>query len=104
MVKAMDTAFKRRLQALVEFREPELDQRKALWKRVFPQKVPLGYLNYDALADLGVSGAIIRNIAIRASHLATEADEPVMMKHLGEAGFAELIKMGLGTQTVQKWR
>ena len=61
-------------------------------------------LNYQALGQLGVSGAIIRAIAEGAAFLAANEKEPVMMRHIKEAAFVELVKMGLPTQIAQQWR
>jgi hypothetical protein len=104
LINAMDNAFKRRLRFMVQFKEPDAAQRQELWQRVFPDSVPKQGLNYQALGQLGVSGAIIRAIAEGAAFLAANEKEPVMMRHLKEAAFVELVKMGLPTQIAQQWR
>jgi ATPase family associated with various cellular activities (AAA) len=104
LINAMDNAFKRRLRFMVQFKEPDAAQRQELWQRVFPDSVPKLGLNYQALGQLGVSGAIIRAIAEGAAFLAANEKEPVMMRHLKEAAFVELVKMGLPTQIAQQWR
>jgi ATPase family associated with various cellular activities (AAA) len=104
LINAMDNAFKRRLRFMVQFKEPDAAQRQELWQRVFPDSVPKLGLNYQALGQLGVSGAIIRAIAEGAAFLAANEKEPVMMRHIKEAAFVELVKMGLPTQIAQQWR
>jgi SpoVK/Ycf46/Vps4 family AAA+-type ATPase len=90
---ALDTAFLRRLRFIVDFPFPEADQRQQLWRKTFPPAVPLGALDYAALARLNASGGSIRNIALGAAFLAAGAGEPLGMQHLLRATREEYAKL-----------
>jgi hypothetical protein len=86
---ALDTAFQRRLRFIVQFTFPDTGQREAIWRRIFPGATPTSNLDYRKLAQLQVSGGLIRNIALNAAFLAADADEPVGMAHLLHAAHGE---------------
>jgi ATPase family associated with various cellular activities (AAA) len=93
----IDSAFKRRIRFMAEFRKPEADERLRLWQRVFPSQVRLDIPpeKYPVLAKLEVSGGSIRNIALNASVYAEADDGVVLMEHLERAARDELKKLGL---------
>jgi hypothetical protein len=93
MRSALDVAFTRRLRFIVEFPFPGIEERAAIWARVFPRDVPLAELAVDVLAQLNVTGGIIRNIALGAAFLAADAGSPVRMEHLRHAADLELLKL-----------
>jgi len=68
---------------------PDTGQREAIWRSVFPVATPTRDLDYRKLAQLQVAGGNIRNIALNASFLAADADEPVGMAHLLHAAHGE---------------
>ena len=80
--EAIDTAFMRRIRFLIQFPFPGIEQRKEIWRRIFPPATPTDGLDIDKLARLNVSGGNIKNIALYAAFLAAEAGEPVRMGHL----------------------
>jgi ATPase family associated with various cellular activities (AAA) len=86
---SLDRAFQRRLRFLVEFPFPDVAQREAIWRRVFPEATPTDGLNPAALAQLKLPGGSIRNIALNAAFLAAAANRPVAMAHILEAARLE---------------
>jgi ATP-dependent 26S proteasome regulatory subunit len=89
---SLDRAFQRRLRFVVEFPFPDAVQREAIWRCVFPAKVPTRGIDTAALAQLKLPGGSIRNIALNAAFLAADANEPVSMTHLLEAARLEARK------------
>ncbi len=92
---SIDTAFERRLRFVVEFPFPDVEQREELWRRSFPPQLPTEDLDIKKLARLGVSGAVIRNIALNAAFLAADQGRSLGMEHLLAAAKSEGIKMNM---------
>ncbi len=92
MKGALDSAFKRRLRFIVQFPFPDVAQREAIWRSIFPAATPTEGLDCEKLARLNVSGGNIRNIALNAAFLAAAAREPVRMAHVLEAAHSEGVK------------
>ena len=90
--QALDTAFLRRLRFVVEFPFPGTQERAEIWRRVIPERAPTQGLDPARLAQLGVAGGSIRNIALSAAFLAADQDEPVQMRHVLAAAQTELLK------------
>jgi hypothetical protein len=86
---ALDPAFRRRLRFIVEFPFPDLGQREAIWRRIFPAETPVDQIDYGNLARLNVPGGVIRNIALNAAFLASAEDAPIGMRHLLRAARTE---------------
>ncbi|HTQ30649.1 MAG TPA: ATP-binding protein [Opitutaceae bacterium] len=93
MKHALDTAFLRRLRFIVQFPFPEAEQRQAIWQKVFPSQAPLRELDFRRLAQMNISGGVIRNIAMHAAFLAAEEDSPIDMNHILRAARVEYAKM-----------
>jgi hypothetical protein len=93
MKSALDQAFMRRLRFIVNFSIPGANERRRMWRRVFPSRVELGELDYDRLARLNVTGGSIANIALSAAFLAAEADSAVTMPLVLEAARVEYRKL-----------
>jgi ATP-dependent 26S proteasome regulatory subunit len=94
---AIDAAFLRRMQFKVRFEYPTLEQRLEIWKRQFPKEAPIEGLSFQRLAQLNVSGAIIRNIAKAGAYLAAdevEGKQVIRMQHLLAAAWRECLKQG----------
>ena len=89
MKAALDQAFQRRLRFVIQFPFPDLAQREAIWRSIFPAATPVDRLGWAKLARLQVAGGSIRNIALNAAFLAAQSQEPVGMIHLLEAAHAE---------------
>ncbi|HAZ44733.1 MAG TPA: ATPase, partial [Cyanobacteria bacterium UBA11371] len=101
--EAIDSAFERRLRFVVEFPFPDTAQRLEMWQRVFPKKAPTEGLDFKKLANLAVTGANIRNIALNGAFLASAAGEAIQMKHLLQAAFRECKKEGRATLGTRNW-
>jgi hypothetical protein len=91
--EALDQAFTRRLRFVVHFSFPDAQQRAAIWRRVFPTETPLGELDFDALAGVNISGAVIRNVAVSAACIAAATSDAVEMEHVYAALRSELAKL-----------
>jgi SpoVK/Ycf46/Vps4 family AAA+-type ATPase len=91
--EAIDTSFMRRIRFIIQFSFPGVDQRKEIWRRIFPPATPTAGLDMDKLARLNVSGGNIKNIALYAAFLAAEAGEPVGMSHLLRGARVEYAKL-----------
>jgi SpoVK/Ycf46/Vps4 family AAA+-type ATPase len=93
----LDSAFTRRLHAVVTFQPPDKDDRREIWKRVFPEETPLAEdVDFELLADqLDISGGYIKNIALTAAFYGANSGEGrVSMGHIIQASQREFDKMG----------
>jgi SpoVK/Ycf46/Vps4 family AAA+-type ATPase len=93
MKSALDTAFLRRLRFVVQFPFPNIEQRAAIWERIFPKETPTEGLDTAKLSQLNVAGGNIRNIAMNAAFIAADAGEPVRMEHILRASRSEYNKL-----------
>jgi hypothetical protein len=93
MRRALDQAFLRRLRFVVEFPFPNAEQRREIWRRVFPLETPTEGLDTGLLAQLNLAGGNIRNVALQAAFLAAEDDEAVQMQHVHRAARTEYAKL-----------
>jgi hypothetical protein len=93
MQHALDPAFMRRIRFIVQFPFPDAASRARIWERVFPCATPVDPLAFDQLAQLNVSGGVIRNIAMHAAFLAAEDGAPVGARHILAAARTEYSKM-----------
>jgi ATPase family associated with various cellular activities (AAA) len=93
MKSALDPAFMRRLRFVVQFPFPGVTERKAIWQRVFPAKVPLQSLDYGRLARFNITGGLIHNIAVNAAFLAARCGTAVTMPLVLEAARGEFRKI-----------
>jgi hypothetical protein len=92
----IDAAFVRRLEFVLEFSEPDREQRVALWKRHVPAGAPVDReLNYYELAALyPVVGGVIRNAAVAAAFLAAADGMKLCREHFIHAIRREYEKAG----------
>ena len=102
-IQNFDEAFKRRIDFPVEFPFPGKEQRRELWKNVFPPETRLGKLDYNYLSDnFELSGNNIKNIAVHSAFLAAasqdlndlQIDPQIEMKHIIPAIKNEFAKSG----------
>lgn len=102
---ALDHAFERRLRFIVNFPFPDVQQREAIWRKTFPAEMPLGDISFSRLAQLHVTGGVIRNIALNAAFLAADADRPLGMAELAQAARAEIAKAErpTGEAQIRSW-
>jgi hypothetical protein len=89
---ALDTAFQRRLQFIVQFPFPDAALRERIWLGVFPRATPLDDIDHARLAQLNVAGGNIRSIAMNAAFLAAVAGTGVGMPQLLQAARSEALK------------
>ncbi len=94
--KNMDEAFTRRLRFIVEFLFPDEDQRRQIWKVIFPKQAPLNHdIDFHKLArEIKLAGGNIRNIALNAAFYAAEHGTVISMHHLFQAARREYQKLG----------
>lgn len=94
--KNMDDAFVRRIHFTVDFPFPSEKDRRRIWEKIWPEKIPL-----DPDIELGfmarhfeIAGGNIRNVALAASFLAADDGAIITMAHLIRATRREFQKMG----------
>jgi hypothetical protein len=92
----IDVAFLRRLEFVIDFEEPDREERLALWKCHLPKDAPLtDDVNLYELASLyPVVGAVIRNAAVAAGFLAAHDGVPIDRRHFIHAIRREYAKAG----------
>ncbi|WP_164931781.1 ATP-binding protein [Dyella sp. M7H15-1] len=93
MRHVMDPAFVRRIRFIVQFPFPDTASRERIWKNIFPASAPLDALDYARLAQLNVSGGVIRNIAMHAAFLAAEQNSAIGARHMLSAARIEYSKL-----------
>jgi hypothetical protein len=91
---AIDPAFQRRLQFVIDFPFPAERERERIWRTIYPQQTPVEDLVPQQLAVVAATGGTIANIARRGAFLAAAEPAPVEMRHLFEATRLELTKLG----------
>jgi hypothetical protein len=93
MQHALDAAFMRRIRFVVQFPFPDHAARADIWRRIFPADTPISELDHKVLAQLNVSGGVIRNIALGAAFLAADDSQLVESRHILEAARTEYGKL-----------
>jgi len=92
----IDAAFLRRLEFVIDFQEPDREERVALWKCHLPPDVPMAEdVNlYELAALYPVVGGVIRNAAVAAGFLAARDGVPIDRLHFVHAIRREYAKAG----------
>ena len=92
----LDVAFLRRLDFVVDFRFPDEDDRRRLWRTVIPAQAPVADdIDFDFLAErFTLSGGSIRNCSLAAAFEAASCVQPVRMAHIVRAIGTEYRKLG----------
>ncbi len=92
----IDPAFLRRLEFVVDFEEPDREERFALWRCHLPENAPLAEdVNlYELAALYPVVGGVIRNAAVAAGFLAAADGFPIDRRHFIHAIRREYEKAG----------
>jgi hypothetical protein len=105
MKSALDHAFLRRIRFVVQFPFPDVLQRAAIWRKVFPAATPTQDLDVKKLAQLNAAGGNIRNIALYAAFLAADCRESVRMCHILYAARHEYAKLekSLTSAEIRGW-
>lgn len=92
-IDTLDEALERRISLLVEFPAPGYEQRKDIWKKLLPSKMPLGGgVDLDELGQYNLTGGQIKNVILNAARKAI-SDEQECVEH---GNFIQAI------QTIQK--
>ncbi len=102
MQNSLDPAFQRRLRFVVQFPFPDAASRERIWRGVFPADAPVANLDYARLAQLNVTGGVIRNVALLAAFLAADEGAAIGMRHIHAATrteYAKLEKPLVGAET-----
>lgn len=97
MVQSIDPAFVRRMSLHIQYALPELEERNALWWAALPPEAPLAStVDIEALATAfeEMSGAEIRNAALRAAFIAAEEERPMTHSMLYFASIRERAASG----------
>ncbi len=92
----VDEAFVRRLDSIIDFPMPEVDDRLRIWQTNLPASLPLAAdidLAFLARA-FKLSGGNIRNVAVGAAYRAAEAGRPLSMADLVRETEREYRKLG----------
>jgi ATP-dependent 26S proteasome regulatory subunit len=94
--QGLDEAFKRRVRFTVQFELPGQAERRALWRSMFPPKVPLANnIDWDLIAtQFEMAGGYIKKAALRAALIAAETKRPITTEDLLVAGRHEYREMG----------
>jgi ATPase family associated with various cellular activities (AAA) len=92
----IDDAFVRRLDFVIDFPFPEIEDRKRIWKLLLPVEAPLGDdIDLDFLAtQFKLSGGGIRNCSLAAAFQAADDGDVIEMRHLIRAVAQEYLKQG----------
>lgn len=91
----IDEAFMRRMRYVVEFKMPDKQTRKEIWKDCLEGKMQLMDIDFDYLAEkIELSGGYIKNIILNALFLAAKEGNRISMKHLLESTVSEYRKLG----------
>lgn len=86
-VDALDEALERRIALILEFKLPDLGQRENIWKKLIPEKLPLGKgVTHEKLAEHVLTGGQIKNVLLNAARMAVSKDsKKVEMEHFERA-------------------
>jgi ATPase family protein associated with various cellular activities (AAA)/winged helix domain-containing protein len=89
----LDEAFLRRIRFVVRFPFPAEEERREIWRRVFPAEAPVSGIDDAVLAGLSLPGGNIRNVALFAAFLAADEDAPIGMGHIARGAATECAKL-----------
>jgi len=81
LLENIDKAFSRRFEYKIEFKNPNKEQRKQLWKMYLPVDAPYEEsFSYDELSEYSLSGAQIKLVINNTAHNVATQDEPLFKK------------------------
>jgi hypothetical protein len=92
----LDEAFTRRIDVILQFTEPNEDERLKLWELHLPPALPVADdLDLQLLAKvLDITGGVIRNITLAAAYMAAAEERTLTMADLVAATRREYRKVG----------
>jgi len=85
---ALDPALERRIAIKVLFERPDQTQRRRIWEKLLPQRMPLAPdVDLNTLSQLDLSGGEIKNVILNAARLALQRNRegPVSMADFRKA-------------------
>lgn len=92
-IEHMDEALERRISLIVEFPLPKYEERLAIWKRMLPEKLPLGIdVAIESLAADKLSGGQIKNVVLAAARLALSQEHDRVSKTHFDSAIARVLK------------
>lgn len=92
-IEHMDEALERRISLIVEFPLPKYEERLAIWKRMLPEKLPLGTdVEIEALASDRLSGGQIKNVVLAAARLALSQEHDRVSKAHFDSAISRVLK------------
>ncbi|SEL99508.1 ATP-binding protein [Haloferax larsenii] len=81
----IDSAFQRRIDHTISFREPQTDTREAIWRGIFPEDAPTEDLDYAFLAEIELTGGQIKSVGQTTAILAAADGDAIEMRHVVRA-------------------
>jgi len=90
----VDSAFQRRLQAMVEFPVPDADARERLWRLHLPLSACDTSVDIAELTTISLAGGSIRNVAVAAAFMAVEQGSDISRDMLRVGLEREYRKLG----------
>lgn len=80
-VDSLDEALERRISLILEFKNPDQEQRTLIWERHLPKKMPLAKdVKVDHLSEFFLSGGQIKNVVLNAARFAVSRDADKVYK------------------------
>lgn len=104
-VEHLDEALERRIGLIVEFPEPEYEQRIEIWKTLVPKKMPLASdVKFEELARYNMTGGLIKNCVLQAARFAAAAkdNKNVKLEHF-TAAIDRVLKSKSLLGTASRW-
>ena len=79
----LDEAFQRRLDAIIDFKEPDAEARLIIWERALgPFTGTIAHWDLVSLAQLDITGGSIRSAVVSAAYYAASDGTAMMRAHL----------------------
>lgn len=92
----IDSAFTRRIGYILDFTIPDQVIRKEIWQSLFIDTMEYEELDFDFLSEhFEISGAMIKNIVLKAAFFAVNQKQPISMEHICMALIQEYSKIGV---------
>jgi SpoVK/Ycf46/Vps4 family AAA+-type ATPase len=72
----LDKALERRISLKIEFERPGRKERRQIWEKFLPKKLPLARdVDFNQLSEADLAGGEIKNVVLNAARLALQRDE-----------------------------
>ena len=82
-ISRLDEALERRISLIIEFTEPDFEQRQEIWEKLLPKKMPLAKeVSLEKLAEYKLTGGQIKNAILQSARFAcAKNSKEVKLKH-----------------------